>query len=102
MILIVNSERNTSLPPHHFSEPLAITRLKQAVDFKTASWLEADIDLPSASLSQVQFITRRHRKGRRAEILTITYAQSCDACLLLLFMSCERGQFQWIVLHAPQ
>lgn len=31
------------------------------------------IYLPSALLAQVQFITLCHEKGRRAEILTITY-----------------------------
>lgn len=64
--------------------------------------LAEGIDLPSASLAQDQFVTISHQKGCRAEILTITYAQSGDACLLLLFISSKRGHFTGSALHALQ
>lgn len=55
--------------------------------------LDKWIDLPSASFDQVQFISQCQEKGRRAEILTIKYAQSGDACRLLLFISSKECQF---------
>ncbi len=47
----------------------------------SAEW----IDLHSALLAWDQFITQCQEKGRRAEILTITYVQSGDASSISTF-----------------